>query len=117
MARGPRKGKDVTVTLSWGQHEGKPGLGQTGKGMPHAKHFEFNLKQADLFVSGSQTWPTAHQSLFQRKLLGPENEAVVGSVLLPLGKLQLRHPRGLRASLAPNQSLLGNLTDVCSCES
>lgn len=96
--------------------KGNPGPGQTGKGTPQAQHFEFSLKQANLLVSGSQTQPTAHPFLFQRKMLGPENEAVVRSVLLPLGKLQLRHPGCLQASLATNQSLLGNLPDFYGCK-
>lgn len=45
--------------------------------MLHTKHVKFNLKLASQCVSGSQAWPTAHQSLFHKKMPGPENKAVI----------------------------------------
>lgn len=65
--------------------------------MLHTKHVKFNLKLASQCVSGSQAWPTVHQSLFHKKMPGPENKAVI--VLLVFFS-----SRGSRSSDVPDSS-------------
>lgn len=92
---GPRyKGPHCTSCAQLDTAEKATRAGRTGKHMPRAKHVRLNLKHADPFVSNSQTRPTAHQSLFQRKVPGTGNQAA--------GVLSLTSCRGSASSDLPD---------------